>query len=65
MLNLKIKNIYIKPLLKYENTHSKPCFETAYYGENEKKIAIDKSSPKCHHLLPNIPPLPPKNTWAF
>ncbi len=33
-LNLKIQNIYIKPLLKPENTHNKPCFESAYLGKN-------------------------------
>jgi hypothetical protein len=32
--NLKAQNIYIKPLLKSWNTYNKPCFETAYLGEN-------------------------------
>jgi hypothetical protein len=33
-LNLKAQNIYIKPLLKPYNAYNKPCFETAYLGEN-------------------------------
>jgi hypothetical protein len=32
-LSLKAQNIYIKTLLKPKNTY-KPCFETAYLGEN-------------------------------
>jgi hypothetical protein len=31
-LNLKVQNIYFKPLLKPKNTYNKPCFETAYLG---------------------------------
>ncbi len=30
----KARNIYIKPLLKPYTTCNKPCFETAYFGEN-------------------------------
>ncbi len=26
--------MYIKPLLKPENTYNKPCFKTAYLGQN-------------------------------
>jgi hypothetical protein len=38
-LNLKVQNIYIKPLLKLKNTcKNKPYFKTAYVGENEKKM---------------------------
>ncbi len=33
-LNLKVQNIYNKPLLKPDG----PCFETAYFGENVKKL---------------------------
>ncbi len=33
-LNLKTQNIYIKLLLKPKNICIKPCFETAYLGEN-------------------------------
>jgi hypothetical protein len=31
-LNFKVQNIYIKPILKPEDTYNKPCFETAYLG---------------------------------
>jgi hypothetical protein len=37
-LNLKVQNIYIKPLSKLKNTTSKPSFETAYIGEDVKKL---------------------------
>ncbi len=30
----KLKNIYTKPLSKPKNAYNKPCFETAYLGEN-------------------------------
>jgi hypothetical protein len=33
---LKAQNIYIKLFLKLKNTYNKPCFETAYLGENVK-----------------------------
>jgi hypothetical protein len=33
-LNLKAQNSYITPLLKPRITYNKPCFETAYLGEN-------------------------------
>ncbi len=38
---LKAQNIYIKPFLKHKNTYNKPCFETAYLGENllQHKVA--------------------------
>jgi hypothetical protein len=37
-LNLKVQNIYIKPLSKLKNTTSKTSFETAYLGEDVKKL---------------------------
>jgi len=46
---LKVENIYIKPLLKPQNTYNKPCIETAYLSKNviillkqkvAKKVAI-------------------------
>jgi hypothetical protein len=41
-LNLKVQNIYIKPLLRLKNTCNKPYFKTAYFGENVSKC--------CHFL---------------
>jgi hypothetical protein len=50
---LKAQNIYIKPLLKPQNAHSKNVSKTAYFGENIKNcfskkvgqnVAIFKSS---------------------
>ncbi len=32
-LDLKVQNIYIKPLLKPKNTYNKPFFETAHLCE--------------------------------
>jgi hypothetical protein len=46
-LNLKGQKFYIKPLLTPKNTNNKPYFETAYLGENVKKIAKAKSTQKC------------------
>jgi hypothetical protein len=43
---LKVKNVYIKTVLKPLDTNNKPCFETAYLGENVKTIFKQKSSPK-------------------
>jgi hypothetical protein len=39
---LKAQNIYIKPLLKPENTYNKPCFETVYLGQNEINLLKQK-----------------------
>jgi len=39
-LNLKAKNTSIKPLLKPENTYSKPCFESAQLVENVSKLHL-------------------------
>jgi hypothetical protein len=33
-LILKVKNIYIKPLLEPYKTHNNPCFKTGYFGKN-------------------------------
>jgi len=33
-LNFKVKNIYIKPLLKLQDTYERPCFEAAYLSGN-------------------------------
>ncbi len=33
-LKLKVENIYIKLLLKPLNIYNKPCFESAYLGDN-------------------------------
>jgi hypothetical protein len=33
-LNFKVKNIYIKPLLKLQDTYEIPCFEAAYLSGN-------------------------------
>jgi hypothetical protein len=38
-LNFKAQNSHIKPVMKYEKTFYKPCFETAYLGENFIKNA--------------------------
>ncbi len=46
---MKVQNVFIDPLLKPQNINNKPCFEGAYFGENEKCLA--KSSPKCHHIF--------------
>ncbi len=35
-LSLKVRNIYIKPLLKHLKTLNKQCFETANLSENIK-----------------------------
>ncbi len=35
-LNLKVQNLYIKPLLKPQNTNDKSCFEAVCSGENVK-----------------------------
>jgi hypothetical protein len=37
-LNLKVKNIYTKPLLNLCNAYNKPCFETVDLGENIKDL---------------------------
>jgi hypothetical protein len=50
-LNLKAKNIYIKPLLKPQKTNNKPCFETAYLGEYVINLLQQKSSLKCCHFF--------------
>jgi hypothetical protein len=34
-LNLKVQNVYIKPLFKHQNAQNKPCFENVCLGENE------------------------------
>ncbi len=36
-LNLKVRNIYIKQLLKPKNTYNKPYSVAAYLAENVKK----------------------------
>jgi hypothetical protein len=41
-LNLRVQNIYIKPLLKPKNTCNKLYFETNYFGENVKKLLKQK-----------------------
>jgi hypothetical protein len=41
-LNLKIQNIYIKPLLKLLNAYNILCFETAHLCENIKKLLNQK-----------------------
>jgi hypothetical protein len=43
-LNLKAQNIYIKPLFKPKNTYNKPCFETAYLGENVINLLQQKGT---------------------
>jgi hypothetical protein len=45
-LNLKTRNIYIKPLLKPLNTHNKPCFETANLGKNVINLLKQKVAQK-------------------
>jgi hypothetical protein len=40
--NLKFPKFYIKPLLTPKNTNNKPYFETAYLGENVKKLLKQK-----------------------
>jgi len=42
--NLKVRNIYNKPLLKPENTCCKPCFEIAYLGEKVKNLLEQKGA---------------------
>jgi hypothetical protein len=43
--NLKVQNIYIKPLLELKNTYNKLCLESAYLRENVKKC-LRKKEPK-------------------
>jgi hypothetical protein len=43
-LNLKVQNIYIKPLLKPKYTWNKPYFKTDYLGENVKKLLKQKGA---------------------
>ncbi len=38
MFNLKIQNFYVKPLLKRWIIYNKVFVETAYLGENVKKL---------------------------
>jgi hypothetical protein len=45
-LNLKVQNIYIKPLLKPQNTYNKLCFETAYLGKNVINLLNQKVAQK-------------------
>jgi hypothetical protein len=42
--NLKVRNIYNKPLLKPQNTYNKPCFETTYFGDNVKQLLKQKAA---------------------
>jgi hypothetical protein len=35
---IKVQNIYIKPILKPQNTYNKRLIDTVYLGENVKKI---------------------------
>jgi hypothetical protein len=46
-LNLKIQNIF----LKNENTCKNATLLLLYLGENVKKFAWAKSSPKCYHFF--------------
>jgi hypothetical protein len=48
---LKTQNIYKKPLWKPLNTYNKPCFETAYLGENLKNLVKQKVAPKVTIIL--------------
>jgi hypothetical protein len=50
-LNLKTRNIYIKPLLKLQNTYNKPCFETAYLGKNVINLLKQKVAQKVVIIL--------------
>jgi hypothetical protein len=50
-VNLKAQNIYNKPLLKPEHTYNKPCFETAYLGENLLNLPIQKIAQKVAIIL--------------
>jgi hypothetical protein len=39
---LKAPKNYIEPLLKPKTTYNKPCFETAYLGENVINLQLQK-----------------------
>jgi hypothetical protein len=41
----------VAKILNPKNYYNKPCFETAYIGENVKNLQMQKSSPKCHHIF--------------
>jgi hypothetical protein len=41
-LTLKVQTTYIKPLMKPLTAYNKACFETAYLGENAKKLLKQK-----------------------
>ncbi len=44
--NLKVQNIYIKPIFKPKNTYNKPSFETAYLGKNVINLLKQKVAQK-------------------
>jgi hypothetical protein len=48
---LKAQNIYNKPLSKPLNTYNKPCFETAYLGENLLNLLKQKIAQKIAMIL--------------
>jgi len=55
-LNLKAQTISIKPLLKPENNYNKPCFQTAYLGDNEinllkQKVAQNVTIPMAYFIF--------------
>jgi hypothetical protein len=51
---LKTQIIYIKPLLKPQNTYNKPCFETAYLGENGINLLQQIATQKVDISLGNF-----------
>jgi hypothetical protein len=48
---LKVQKIYIKPLLKPQNTNNKPCFETAYLSKNVIILLKQKVAQKVAIIL--------------
>jgi hypothetical protein len=60
-LNLKVQNIYIKPLLKHSNVYNAPCFETAHLGKYVKN-AFEKVA----QIVPFFGPhTTQKGTWVL
>jgi hypothetical protein len=49
--NLKVQNIYIKPLLELKNTYNKPCLKSAYLRENVKKMFKKKGAQNVTHFF--------------
>jgi hypothetical protein len=65
-LVLKVKNIYIKPLLEPYKTLNNPCFKTGYFCEYAKdllKLNVNQNvtlssgyfiTPRSHNKLPKV-----------